>query len=605
MSKIIRNSIFVLGIFLFLICFADFASAKVARLSSLPIYGQPKYGADFSHFDYVNPKAPKGGKIVMPEYGGFDNFNPFIFKGIAASSVATLTLDSLGVIPVDDESTVYPLIAKEFEIPDDHSFVGFILDEKARFSDGSPVTADDVIFSFNSLIQKGSPFYRVYYADVERAEKISDKHVRFYFKKGSTNKELPLILSQLRIYSAKDWEGKDFATPSLNAPLGSGPYKLKSFAPGKYLSFERNPDYWAKDLPSRKGFFNFDQVRYDYYQDTTVTLQALFSGDIDIREEYIAKIWVSAYDNDLVKSGSIIKEELPHNQPATLQFFGFNTRLPKFANPKVREAIGLAFNFDWANDKLFYNQYKRIESCFENTEMAATSTPKGLERQLLERFRDKLPSELFTKAPQTPRHASPLQTRENLKRAVSLLREAGYDFKDGKMTNLATNQPLEIEVLSNSANGSSFTRVMLPFIENLRKIGIKMTFRNLETNIFKNRLDKFDFEVAILGFQMSNLPGNELKELFGSQSADVHGSYNMMGIKNEAIDGLIDIIISSNDKQEYQEAIRALDRVILNEHYMIPQWYSPHNRVAYRKGLKHPKTDFPAGFNPFTWWREE
>ncbi|MBE6445446.1 MAG: ABC transporter substrate-binding protein [Alphaproteobacteria bacterium] len=579
------------------------ANASPIRYKQLSLYDSPLYQSGFTNFKYVNPHAPKGGKITLPAYGGFDNFNPFILKGIAAPEVAELTLESLGVIPVDDPATVYPLIAKEFEVGS--NFVGFIVDEKASFSNGDPILADDVIFSYQSLIKKGSPFYRVYYSDVDRVEKVNDRHVRFYFKSGTSNKELPLILSQFKIYSKQDWEGKDFAKPTLQKPLGSGPYILEKFSPNKYMVFKRNPTYWAKNIPSRKGFFNFDEIRFDYYQDTTVTLQALFAGSIDLREEYIAKIWASGYNNDLVKSGKVIKEEIPHNQPATLQYFGFNTRLDKFSDPKVREAIGLAFNFDWANKNLFYDQYRRIDSYFANTTMAAKGLPQGKELDLLQDVKDNVPSKVFSTPYVLPTHNDHIQTRKNLRRAVELLRYAGYDFVDGKMTHIASNKPLEIEVLGNAANGSSFTRVMLPFIENLKKIGIKTTFRNLEVNVFKNRLDNFDFEVAILSIRMSNLPGNELKEVFGSGSADIKGSYNYMGIKNQAVDKLIDTIISAQQKEEYIAAIKALDRVLLHEHYLIPQWYSPHNRIAYHKGLKHLQTDFPAGFNIYTWWREQ
>ena len=590
----------------FLILFISFPiqAAEISLSDSLALYGKPEYDSGFKNFNYVNPDAPKGGRIVMPAYGGYDNFNPFIFKGIAAPEVAELTLDSLGVSPVDDVATVYPLVAKQFELPKDNSFVGFLLDERAKFSDGTPITADDVIFSFNALINKGAPLYKVYYADVERVEKVNNRHVRFWFKKDSKNKELPLILSQFKIYSAKDWEGKDFSTPSLRIPLGSGPYKVDKFSPGKYTVLRRNPDYWAKDLPSRKGFFNFDEIRYDYYQDTTVTLQALFAGSIDIREEYIAKIWVSGYDNDIIKQGKIIKEEIPHNRPATLQYFGFNTRLNKFSDRRVREAIGLAFDFNWANDKLFYNQYQRIYSYFSNTGMEATGLPQGKELQILNKYKKQLPSQVFNKAPQLPSHKDYMESRKNLKKAVELLKAAGYDFVDGKMTNLSTGEPLEVEVLSNSANGSTFTRVMLPFIENLRKIGIKMTFRNLEVNVFKNRLDTFDFEMAILSFRISSMPGNEQFEMWGSRSANIHGSYNMMGIANPVVDDLIKGLVEAHDKETYQAYVRALDRVLLNEHYMIPQWYSPHDRVAYWKKFKHPETSVKAGFNPFTWWSE-
>lgn len=585
--------------------FCSNAEAKSVVSDTLPLYGQPKYDKNFKHFNYASPDAVKGGRVVMPAYGTFDNFNPFIFKGIASAETAALTLDTLGIVPADDYSTVYPLIAKQFELPDDNSFVGFILDEKAKFRDGSPILADDVIFSFNSLIEKGSPLYKVYYADVDRVEKINDRHIRFYFKKDSSNKELPLILSQIAIFSAEDWAGKDFAKPSLIPPLGSGPYRIEKFEPGKFVVLKRNRDYWAKDLPSRKGFFNFDEVRFDYYQDTTVTLQALFAGNIDMREEYIAKIWVTGYDNDVVKSGKVKKENLPHNQTAILQNFAFNIRRPKFQDKRVRQAIGLAFNFEWANEKLFYNQYQRLNSYYTNSEMAASGKPQGKELALLKELEPLLPPEVFGEVPTPPEFKLYEDGRKNLRRAANLLKEAGYDFVDGKMTHLETGQPLEFEVLSNTANGNTFTRVMLPYLKNLEKIGIKATFRNLEVNIFKNRLDNFDFDMAIVSFPMSQMPGNEQKEMWGSRSADIKGSFNLIGIKNPAADALLDKIVKAQEKESYIAALRALDRVLRHEYYMIPQWYSAHKRVAYRNRFAHPQTKEKVGFQPFSWWLKD
>ena len=601
MPTIIRNNLIL---FLLFVCAFVFP-AKAAYFDSLSIYGAPKYQPSFQNFEYVNPTAPKGGKITLPAYGSFDNFNPFIFKGIAFTDGAELTLESLGYAPVDDQTTVYPLLAEKFEFPEDKSFVGFIINKKARFSDGTPVSADDVVFSFNSLINKGAPIYRVYYSDVERVEKINDRHVRFYFKKGSANKELPLILSQLKIFSAKHFSDKDFAKPELVPPLGSGPYTITSFEPNKYVELTRNPDYWGQNIPSRRGFFNFDTVRFEFYQDTTVTLQALFSGNIDAREEYIAKIWVSGYDNKLVKDKTIIKETVPHNNPAVLQFFAFNTRLDKFSDRRVRQAIGLVFNFDWANEKLFYGQYQRIYSLFSNTDLAADGLPEGKEKQILQRFAKKIPESVFDKPYTLPDNSTPEKLRQNLRNAVKLLNAAGYDFVDGKMTNLKTREPLTIEVLSNSANGASFTRVMLPFIKNLQKIGIETRFRNLEVNIFKNRLDKFEYEMAILSFRLSNLPGNEQREIWGSQSADIHGSYNIMGIKNQALDSIIDGLIRANRKDEYLAHVKALDRVVMHEHYFIPQWYSPADRIAYHKRLKRPQTEIKTGVDIYSWWIEE
>lgn len=578
------------------------AEAQAEIVKKIAIYGEAAYADNFKHFNYVNPQAPQGGKVTMPEYGGFDNFNPFIFKGIASSQVANLSLDTLGISPVDDHATVYPLLAKEFELPKDKSYVGFILDERAKFQDGSPVSADDVIFSYNVLIEKGQPLYKVYYADVERVEKVNDKHVRFHFKPGTSNRELPLILSQIKIYAAKDWAGKDFSKPTLDIPLGSGPYKLVKFEPGRYLIFKRDRNYWANTLPSRRGFFNFEEIRFDYYQDTTVTLQALFAGSIDLREEYISKIWVTGYDNDLVKNGKIIKENIAHNNAAILQNFAFNLRRPKFQDKRVRKAIALAFNFDWANEKLFYQQYNRLYSYFTNTGMEATGLPQGRELEILNKYRSQLDPAVFTQKPENPSHPDYKATREHLREAVRLLKDAGYDFKDGKMTNLKTGEPLEIEVLSNSANGNTFTRVMLPFINNLAKIGIKMTFRNIEINVFKNRLDNFDFDMAIISYGVSQMPGNEQMEMWGSAAADIKGSYNMIGIKNPVVDDLIKGVISARKKEDYEAYVRALDRVLLNETYMIPQWYSAYNRIAYNSRLERPQTAVKAGFNPHTWW---
>lgn len=588
-----------------LIYFLMIFSLQASITDKIALYGESKYTSNFSHFDYVNQNAPQGGKIVLPAYGTFDNFNPYIFKGMAATFVAELGLESLGISPVDDPFTVYPLLAEKFELPDDKSYVGFVLNRDAKFSDGSPVTADDVIFSFNSIVEKGAPIYKIYYSDVDRVEKLSENHVRFYFKKDVKNKELPLILSQFKIFSAKDWKNKDFDKPTLDVPLGSGPYIVKDFQVNKFVELKKNENYWAKNLPSRRGFFNFDIVRYDYYQDTTVTLQALFSGNIDVREEYIAKIWMTGYDNDLVKNGKIIKKKIEHNNPAVLQNFAFNIRRDKFKDRRVRKAIDLAFNFEWANEKLFYSQYRRLYSYFTNTGMEATGKMSEDEKKIFAKYNEVLPMDFWDFEYKSTMNTDIYNSRENLKRAVGLLKEAGYDFINGKMVNLKTNEPLEIEILGNAANGTSFTKVMLPFIENLKKIGVKAVFRNLEVNIFKNRLDNFDFDMAIISYGVSNLPGNEQKEYWGSQSANIKGSNNIIGIQNPIVDDLIKGIVSADDKKDYVAYVRALDRVLLYNNYMIFQWYSPFNRVGYKDKFGIPKTDLKVGFQPFTWWEKK
>lgn len=597
MKAIITSSI------LFLCACVTTANAAVS--DRIALYGESKYGSDFKSFEYVNSEAPQGGKIVLPAYGTFDNFNPYIFKGVAATFVAGLSFETLGTSPVDDPFTVYPLLAEKFDLPEDKSYVGFILNPKARFSDGTPVTADDVVFSFNAIMEKGSPVYKMYYADVDRIEKINDREVRFYFKKGSENKELPMILAQFSIFSQKDWEGREFDKPTLQVPLGSGPYKVKDFQVNKFVELQKNPDYWGKDLPSQRGFYNFDTIRYDYYQDTTVTLQALFSGDIDAREEYIAKIWMTGYDNELVKSGKIIKENIEHNNPAVLQNFAYNIRRDKFKDRRVRKALDLAFNFEWANEKLFYNQYKRLFSYFTNTGMEATGLPEGREKEILLKYADKLAPDIFTKPYELTTNPDIYDSRENLKKAVILFKEAGYDFVDGKMTNLKTGEPMEIEILSNSANGATFTKVMLPFVENLRKIGVKAVFRNLEVNIFKNRLDNFDFDMAIISYRVSQLPGNEQRDYWGSVSANIKGSNNIIGIQNEVVDELIKGLVAAQEKEDYVAYVKALDRVLLSENYMIFQWYSPYSRVAYRDKFGQPRSKIKTGFQPFTWWIKE
>lgn len=581
------------------------AENKIEIKNYISVGDTPKYAEKFTSLEYVNPKAPKKGRITLPAYGTFDNFNPYIFKGTASPEVVSLTLDSLGFSPADDNETAYPLIAEKFEIPEDKSFIGFFINPKARFSDNTPITADDVVFSFNALITKGSPVYKFYYSDVDAVKKISERHVRFYFKPNTKNRELPLILTALKIFSAKDFKNKEFDKPSLTPPLGSGPYIVKDFEAGRYITFARNPNYWAKDLPTRKGFYNFDEVKYDYYQDTTVTLQALFAGNIDVRTEYIAKSWATGYNNDLIRQGKIKKQAVEHNRPAAEQFFAFNTRKTKFKEPKVRQAISFAFNFPWANKNLFYNQYKRLYSFFANTRFAATGKPQDLELVVLSELKNKIPEDmLITPIEEIFRNDS-LSDRENLKLAVKLLNEAGYDFVNEKMCNKKTGEPLEMEIIINGANGNSFTRVLLPFIENLRKIGIKATTRILEVNTYKNKLDKFDFDMVIAGFNGTSMPGSEQRDLWGSPSADTDGSNNIIGIKNPVVDELIQKLIETEENELYSAYVKALDRVLLFNHYVIFNWYTDTDRIAYWDKFSFPENNLDTGVNIFTWWMKD
>lgn len=599
------NSIFFAILQILLFPHITIADSSISITNYVSIGDTPKYTSAFKNLDYVNPDAPKKGRIVLPAYGTFDNFNPYIFKGTASPEVVGLTLDSLGITPADDPETAYPLLAEKFELPKDKSFIGFFLNPKAHFSNGSPITADDVVFSFNSLITKGSPVYKFYYTDVDYVKKINQRHVRFYFKKDSKNRELPLILTALKIFSAKDFANKEYDKPVLIPPLGSGPYIVKNFEAGKYIIFERNPNYWAKDLPTRKGMFNFDEIKYDYYQDTTVTLQALFAGNIDLRTEYIAKSWATGYNNELVNSGKIKKQAVPHNRPASEQFFAFNTRKAKFSDPRVRQAISFAFNFPWANKNLFYNQYQRLNSFFANTRFAATGIPTDLELQALTELENPVPEDILITPIEDIFRNDKLSDRENLKKAVKLLKSSGYDFINEKMCNIKTGEPLTLEIIVNAANGNSFTRVLLPFIENLRKIGIKATTRVLEVNTYKNKMDKFDFDMVIAGFNGTSIPGSEQKDLWDSATADIEGSNNLIGIKNPSVDELIKKLIETEENEQYTAYVRALDRVLLFNHYVIFNWYTNTDRIAYWDKFSYPENNLDTGVDIFTWWMKE
>ena len=615
MIKTINKYLIIIGLSAAIFCKTAICDEKVDTLPPPPpqiniqdyisLNDSPLYPKGFTNFDFVNPDAPKKGRIVLPAYGTFDNFNPYIFKGTASTEAVALTLDSLGYSPADDIETVYPLIAEKFELPSDKSFIGFFINPQAKFSNGEPITADDVVFSFNALITKGSPVYRFYYADIDRVEKITPHHVRFYFKPNTKNRELPLIISSLKIFSAKDFNNREYDKPTLTPFLGNGPYKIKKFEAGRYIVFERDKNYWAKDLPTRKGFYNFDEIKYDYYQDTTVTLQALFAGNIDVRYEYIAKSWATGHDNDLIKTGKIKKQAIKHNRPATTQFFAFNTRKEKFKDARVRQAIDFAFNFPWANKNLFYNQYERLRSYFANTHFAATGLPEGLELEILKSIQDQLPQDILTTPVENIFRNDSLSDRENLKLAVKLLNEAGYDFINEKMCNLKTGEPLEFEIIINSANGNSFTRVLLPFIENLRKIGIKASTRVLEINTYKNKLDNFDFDIIVGGFGGIYMPGTEQKDLWGSLSADTKGSNNIIGIKNPAVDYLISKLIETENNELYTAYVKALDRVLLFNHYVIFNWYSDSDRIAYWDKFAFPQNNQNLGVDINTWWQKD
>lgn len=567
----------------------------------IAMHGEAAYNKDFSHFNYVNPDAPKGGAIRMAVVAnGFDSLNPFVIRGVAAAGVNTYVYDTLMAASDDEPFSAYGLIAESLETPKDRSYVTFNLRTEARFHDGEPITAEDVAFSFEILTTEGHPFYRNYYADVSNVTVENEHRIRFDF--GDTNnRELPLILGQMPILPAHYWKDREFDQDGLNIPVGSGPYKVGQFDAGRSITFERVKDYWAQDLGARKGRFNFDTVHYDYYSDDTVALEAFKAGNYNFRLESSAKNWATAYEGDKFASGEIIAEAVDHQRPVGMQAFIFNTRKAKFSDPKVREAIGYAFDFDWANRNLFYGQYRRTTSYFENSELASSGLPEGEELDILEPFRDRLPPAVFDQAYAPPSTTDGNSLRDNLRRALGLFREAGYAIKDGKMTNTETGRQLRFEVLLHQKN---FERIVLPFQANLEKLGIDVSVRLVDTNQYIQRVRSYDFDVITQVMPQSDSPGNEQREYWHSDNVDVTGSRNYMGVNDSVVDELVNLVIQSPDRDALVQRVRALDRVLLHSHYAVPQWYLDVDRIAYWSSLVRPETTPKNGVDLTNWWAE-
>jgi microcin C transport system substrate-binding protein len=577
---------------------AQAEDAKTAPLSGIAMHGQPKYGRDFAHFDYVNPNAPKGGEMRMATQGTFDSLNPYIIKGVAAPGIG-MVYQTLLSNSEDEAFSEYGQIAETAEMPEDRSFVVFNLRKGAKWNDGKPLTADDVVWTFNALIKDGHPFYRAYYGHVKNVVAEGPGRVRFVFDmKG--NRELPLIIGQMPVLPRHFWEKKNFGATTLEPPLGSGPYRVKSVDTGHRIVYERVKDWWAKDLAVNKGQYNFDTIVYDVYRDETVLLQAFFSGEYDFRSENVAKSWATAYDRKPVKEGLIKKEEIKHELPAGMQAFVFNTRRAFFSDPKVRQALGYAFDFEWSNKQFAYDAYKRTKSYFENSELASSGLPQGRELEILNQHRGKVPEALFTTVSENPHtDGSGQGLRTNLSKAKQLLNEAGWRMgakglleKDG--------QPFKFEFLSDS---EMFERWVAPFISNLKKLGIQANLRFVDTAQYQNRIESFDFDMTNSGFAQSLSPGNEQRDFWGSDKADVKGSRNIIGIKSPVVDDLIRQIVSAPDREELIARTRALDRVLLWNYYVIPNWYIDRYRIAYWNKFGRPAMTPKYGLGvPDTWW---
>ncbi|RJG06535.1 ABC transporter substrate-binding protein [Noviherbaspirillum cavernae] len=579
-------------------------SAVAAHAFSL--YDTPKYPAGFKHFDYVNPDAPKGGELFLANPDrrtSFDKFNPFTLKGVAAAGVSNLMFETLAAASSDEVATMYGLLAEDMELAPDRMSMTFRLNPKAKFNNGDPVTAADVKHSFDSLVTKGAPQFKTIFADVKQCVVVDDRTVRFDFK--SLNHELPLIVGGVPVFSRK-WGAKtSFDNIQLEAPIASGPYLIDRFDVGRSINYKRNPAYWGDDVPSRRGMFNFGRINYRFYKDDVARLEAFKAGEFDVVVEYSAKNWARSYTGPKFESGEIVKRTLTHSNGAGMQGFVMNLRRPQFADIRVRKALGLALDFEWMNRQLFYGQYTRIYSFFNNSELGATGVPTDGELKLLESLRSQLAPAVFGPAPVPPRTDPPASLRANLLQAKTLFKEAGWEYKDGALRN-AKGEPFTFEILDDQ---SALSRIISVYIRNLQKLGIQVNQRTADFALVQRRMDEFDFDMTSIRFPDVTSPGNEMFDMFGSKAADEKGSSNAWGLKDPAVDKLVGTLVTATTRKELVAASRALDRVLLNKFIVVPHWFSSTHRVAYRDRFGIPEVA-PLYFqaDPYvisTWWQKK
>jgi microcin C transport system substrate-binding protein len=576
----------------------------------LSLFGEPKYPADFKHFEYVNSAAPQGGLLRQIAFGTFDNFN-LVVAGVKGSLASGLELinESLTAPALDEVSTEYGLLAEAVSYPEDRSSVIYRLRANARWHDGKPVTPEDVIFSLETFKQH-SPQLGAYYRHVTKAEKTGDLDVTFTFD-APGNRELPQIIGQLTVLPKHWWEGTDpngnqrnVAQTTLEPPLASGPYRVKDYAPGRTIVYEKNPDYWGKNLNVAIGSNNFDQIRYEYFRDSTVALEAFKGDQVDWRTENSAKNWATSYDFPAVRDKKVVLEEFPIRNFGVMQAFAFNIRRPKFQDPRVRRAFNFAFDFEEMNRQIFFGQYHRIASFFEGTELASSGLPQGKELEILETVRGEVPPDLFTKPYTNPVGGDPQHVRNNLREALTLFRTAGYEIRNTKLVNAKTGEPYSLEFL---ADDPTFERLVLFYKPSLQRMGIDVNVRVVDTAQYENRLRQWDFDVITASWGESLSPGNEQRGFWGSAAAEQPGSRNVVGIKNPAVDKLIDRIIFAKDRDELVAATKALDRVLLWNFYVVPQWTYGKVRSARWDRFSHPDNMPKYGLSAFPgiWWWDE
>jgi len=571
------------------------------------LFDDLKYPAGFGHFEYVNPDSPKGGTAQQIALGTFDNFNSVVagVKGSLAASV-DLIYETLLVSSLDEVSSGYGLLAEAVSFPPDFSSATFRLREQAKWHDGTPVMPDDVIFSFEAF-KKYSPQLSAYYRHVTKAEKTGDREVMFTVDTPG-NRELPLIIGELTVLPKKWWEAagndgkrRNIGETTLEPPLGSGPYRIKDFSAGRHIVYERVKDHWSGSLNVNVGLNNFDELHYEYFRDTTIALEAFKANTVDWRTENSAKNWATAYVFPAVSGKRVLLEEFAIRNVGSMQAFAFNIRRAKFQDPRARLAFNYAFDFEEMNRQIFFNQYNRIASYFAGTELAATGLPAGGELELLEAVRDKVPPEVFTKPYTNPVNGNPEAVHNNLREALRLLKEAGYEVRDTQLVNAKTGEPYAIEFLTEDP---TFQRVFLFYKPSLDRLGIATTVRTVDEAQYENRLRSWDFDIITAAWPAPLTPGNELRGYWGSQAAEEPGSYNLIGIKNPAVDAMIDQIVLAKNRADLEAATRALDRILLWNHYVVPQWYYNKVRTARWDRFGHPDLlpKYGRAAFPTVWW---
>jgi microcin C transport system substrate-binding protein len=586
-----------------LLFFVLLVPLRLHAAHGISIDGKLKYPAGFTHYAYVAPEAKKGGSLTLHDLGGFDKMNPFTLKGSSPYGLESLVFETLAVPSLDEPFAEYGLLAKDIELAADQLSVTFTLDERARFSDGTPVTAADVKFSLDTLkSDKAHPFYQIYLQDIKEAEILDPGRIRFHFHR--INRELHMIVGQLPVLSKAFYEKHGFGAQgdkSMLPPVGSGPYVIDKVDPGKSISYRRNPEYWAVEHPARKGIYNFDRITVKYFKDQVVAVEAFKAGEFDFMAMNIAKQWQRDLVGRQFDSGALVKKLFPHKNNAGMQGFVFNTRKPLFQDRLVRKALGLALDFEWINTSLFFDQYTRNNSFFSNSVLAATGLPVGAELALLEPFRKELPPEVFTSELMPPSTVPPSSLRANLREAKELLARAGWEMSGGALRNKG-GEEFKFEILLGEP---SFERVMAPYVKNLEKLGIRAQYRTIDPALFTDRVKNFDFDLIVNVYGQSQSPGNEQRDYWHSAAADRSGSRNYAGIKSPVVDHLVDAIIYATTQEELTVACRALDRVLWYGYYVVPHWYLASHRLAYSSRFRQPAT-LPLYYSPdqllMTWW---